>query len=294
MFDCCGKFSSAIGVPILGIFLIHFGWRWSFAATGLLSLGYFALFFLIYREPYEDPKLTPAEKAHIADTPTIPELALYPSTQPASLGYLLRQKKVIGVSIGSGAYNYVFYLLLTWLPSYLSSALGIDLLHSFLYTGVPWLFGTVTNLVFGGWLVDHLVQRGWNETRVRQAVLITGTAFGLGILGAAKAHTPATALLWISISLGGLSAASPVIWSIPSFIAPRGSVGAVSGILNLSNQISGILAPIITGYLVAATHNYTLAFGVSAAYLLVGILSYLILLGRIKPFPEPPRAAATP
>jgi ACS family D-galactonate transporter-like MFS transporter len=290
MFDCCGKFSSAIGVPVIGIFLIHFGWRWSFAATGLLSLAYFALFYVVYRDPHEDPKLSLAEKTYIADGAGAEHTR---DTDPpsASLAYLLRQRKVIGLSIGSGAYNYVFYLLLTWLPSYLSSALHIDLLHSFLYTGVPWLFATVTNLVFGGWLVDHLVQRGSNENRVRLAVLITGTAFGLGIMGAATAHTPVRALVWISMSIGGLSAASPVIWSIPSLIAPRGSVGAVSGILNLSNQISGILAPIITGYLVAATHNYTLAFGVSAAYLLVGIASYLLLLGRIEPVPPPASVA---
>ncbi len=39
--------------------------------------------------------------------------------------------------LGFGSYNYVFYLLLTWLPSYLSSALHIDLLHSFLCHGCP-------------------------------------------------------------------------------------------------------------------------------------------------------------
>ena len=53
------------------------------------------------------------------------------------------------MTLGFGAYNYVFYLLLTWLPSYLSQALHIDLLHSFLYTGVPWLFATITDLLSG-------------------------------------------------------------------------------------------------------------------------------------------------
>ena len=62
-----------------------------------------------------------------------------------SLGALLRQRKVIGLSLGFGSYNYVFYLLLTWLPSYLSGALHIDLLHSFLYTGAGGGGGTATN-----------------------------------------------------------------------------------------------------------------------------------------------------
>ena len=42
--DAAAKLSSAIGVPLIGILLLHFGWRWSFAATGFFSLIYFALF----------------------------------------------------------------------------------------------------------------------------------------------------------------------------------------------------------------------------------------------------------
>ena len=52
-------------------------------------------------------------------------------------GYLLSQKKVWGLVLGFAAYNYTFYLLLTWLPSYLSSAHHIDLFHSAMYTSVP-------------------------------------------------------------------------------------------------------------------------------------------------------------
>jgi MFS family permease len=198
---------------------------------------------------------------------------------------LLRRKKVIGLALGFGSYNYVFYLLLTWLPSYLSRSLHINLLQSFLYTGVPWLFATFTDLIVGGWLVDALIQRGWNANLVRKVVLIGGTALGLGILGAAGAHTPTQALLWISVSIGGLAAAAPVGWSIPSLIAPRGRVGTLGGILNFANQISGIAAPIATGYLVTARHSFTLAFAVAAAYLAVGIAGYLFLLGDIESIP---------
>jgi len=38
IFDAAAKFSSALGVPVLGIILLKIGWRWSFALTGLLSL----------------------------------------------------------------------------------------------------------------------------------------------------------------------------------------------------------------------------------------------------------------
>ena len=141
--------------------------------------------------------------------------------------------------------------------------------------------------------MDALIRRGYDASRVRQVVLITGTAFGLGILGAAHATTAHQALLWISVSIGGLSAAAPVGWSIPSLIATRNNVGRVGGILNFSNQLSGIAAPIITGYIFAITHSFAWAFGVAAVYLFIGIAAYIFLLGRIEPeqVPQPTKHA---
>ncbi len=279
IFDSAAKFASGIGVPLLGVLLLKVGWRWSFAATGIISFLYFLLFWKIYRDPAEDTQLSESERAYIAEPTDAP---LEEKSDPLPLPYLLGRRKVLGLALGFGSYNYVFYLLLTWLPSYLYSALHIDLLHSFLFTGVPWLFATAAALIIGGWLVDELIRRGWNANRVRKTTLIVGTACGLGILGAAHAHTPARALIWISISIGGLSAASPVGWTIPSLIVPRSSVGSVGGIINFSNQLSGIAAPIVTGYLVAAHQSFAWAFGVSAIYLLIGIAGYIFLLGKIE------------
>ena len=285
VFDSAAKFASAIGVPLIGILLIKVGWRLSFAATGLLSFAYFLLFWRVYRDPGDDPLLTSVELRHIQSTGDLlePATGSGPTNVRAPIISLLAERKVVGLALGFGSYNYVFYLLLTWLPSYLSAALHIDLLHSFLYTGVPWLFATATDLLIGGWLADSLIQRGWNAGRVRRAILIGGTACGLGILGAAEAHTAVRALIWISISIGGLSAASAIGWSIPSLIAPRDSVGSVGGIVNFSNQISGIAAPVVTGYLVTAQHSFVWAFGVAAIYLLIGIAGYVFLLGTIEP-----------
>jgi MFS transporter, ACS family, D-galactonate transporter len=286
VFDAAAKFASAAGVPLIGIFLLHFGWRWSFGATGFASLLFFALFYAFYRNPGEDRTLSQAEREFIKQGGAQPEDTLK-TKHGAPLGYLLLQRKVCGLALGFAAYNYTFYLLLTWLPSYLLIAHHVDLLHSVLYTSVPWMFATFTDLVVGGWLVDALAQRGWNPVRVRQVVLIGGTALGLGILGAATAQSATWALFWISISIGGLAAASPVGWSIPSLIAPKESVGTLGGIINFCNQLSAIAAPIVTGYVVQATNSFFWAFGVATVFLVIGIGGYVFLLGSIEPIPEP-------
>ena len=286
IFDSAAKLAPAAGVPLIGILLLHFGWRWSFAATGFISLFYFLLFYSLYRDPSQDLKLSTLEREYITSGGAQPEGAAN-ATNGAPLSYLLRNREVYGLALGFAAYNYTFYLLLTWLPSYLSSSLHINLLHSVIYTSVPWGFATICDLVVGGLLVDKLIQSGRNAVRVRQAVLIGGTVFGLGIFGAASAHTPATALFWISMSIGGLSAAAPVGWSIPSLIAPKESVGRIGGILNFSNQIAGIAAPIATGYIVSATHSFSGAFVAAAVFLMIGIGGYIFLLGNMDPIPEP-------
>lgn len=286
MFDAAAKFASAIGVPLIGILMLRFGWRWSFAATGFVSLFYFGLFYGSYRNPSEDKLLSAEERKFIGRGGAQPEDAIK-AAEGAPLTYLLRQRKVCGLALGFASYNYTFYLLLTWLPSYFESALHVNLLHSVLFTSVPWLFATLTDLLVGGWLVDTLIQRGWNPVRVRQVVLIGGTSFGLGILGAAHARTPAAALFWISMSIGGLSAASPVGWSIPSLIAPRESVGTLGGIVNFCNHLAGIAAPIATGYIVRARNSFSGAFAAATIFLLIGIAGYVFLLGRIEPIPEP-------
>ena len=200
IFDSMAKLSSAIGVPLLGVLLFHYGWRWSFAATGFISILFFVLFYAFYRNPTEDKRLSVAERQFIAKGGAQPEDRAK-AAKGAPLWYLLRQRRVYGLALGFFGYNYTFYLLLTWLPSYFLAVHHVNLLHSVAYTSLPWLFATLTDLVVGGWLVDALVQRGWNAVRVRQAVLIGGTSLVLGILGTAYADSAAGAIFWISTSI---------------------------------------------------------------------------------------------
>lgn len=276
MFDSTAKLANAIGVPLLGLLLLQIGWRWSFGLTALLSFAYLAVFALVYREPQ---RASMRDYVRSDNAPGEFELVLAP---PIPMSRLLRERKILGVAIGSGAYNYVFYLLLTWLPTYLAQTQHISLRQSFLFTGAPWLVAACCGLLIGGVLVDRLIKKGFDASSVRQTVLIAGTFCGLGIAGAAFAHSVTSALLWITLSIGGLSAASPVLWSLPTLLVPNSSSGRVGGIMNFSNQISAIAAPILTGWTVDLTKSYVWAFVIPTVYILMGIVAYMTMLRRIE------------
>jgi len=291
IFDASAKFSNVIGVPLIAFVVVRFGWRWGFGVTSAISLVYFVAFCVLYRDPGADARLSREEHAHILAGGGMPEGA--PAARPIDmLGYLLRQPKIWGLAIGFGAYGYSFYLFLNWLPDYLVQSAGMGILKSAEYAATPWAVATVTDLAVGGWLIDFLIARGADETRTRKAVLVTGMLLGLAVVGATRTRDPAWAIFWISISLGGLAAAAPVGWSLPSLIAPPGGVGAVGGIMNFAVNVMGIAAPIVTGLIVRRTHSFIGAFQAAAAILVVGIAAFIFLLGRIENMAPPPPARA--
>ena len=286
IFDAAAKFSNVIGVPLVALAVVSWGWRWGFGLTAILSFVYFVAYWFIYRDPSEDKRLGAAERDYIREGGATPEGGSEASPI-GMLGYLLRNRKVWGLTIGFAAYGYTFYLFLTWLPGYLVSEMHMSIIKSAGFAAIPWAFATVSDFVVGGWLIDHLLAKGYDDTRTRKTVLVGGMVLGLAVFGATFTTSPFWAIVWISIALSGLAAAEPVGWSIPSLIAPKGGTGTIGGVMNFANNLMGAVAPAVTGFVVGATHSFSAAFMVAGFVLLVGIFSYVVVLGRIEPVPEP-------
>jgi sugar phosphate permease len=293
IFDAAAKFSNVIGVPLVAVTVVAFGWRWGFALTAALSFLYFIAFFVLYRDPSADTRLSKAEYDYIKRGGAAPE-GKADAGAMNMLGYLLGKSKVWGLTIGFAAYGYTFYLFLTWLPGYLVEAMHMSILKSAGFAAIPWAFATLTDLFVGGWLIDHLVKRGKDESKVRKTVLIVGMLFGLAVFGATQTTDPVWAIFWISIALGGLASAAPVGWSLPSLIAPKGGAGTIGGIMNFANNLMGAAAPIVTGMIVGATASFANAFMVAGVILVIGIICFVFVLGKIEPIPDPEPVAAAP
>ena len=173
IFDAAAKFSNVIGIPLVALIVVKFGWRWGFGVTAVLSFLYFLAFTIVYRDPSKHKRLSVEERDYIREGGATPEGPAQ-GGEVAMLGYLLRNRKVWGLTIGFAAYGYSFYLFLTWLPNYLVETMHMSILKSAGYTAIPWIFATIADLVVGGWLIDHLIARGHRETPVR----MTGTRAG--------------------------------------------------------------------------------------------------------------------
>jgi len=185
-----------------------------------------------------------------------------------------------------GAYNYVFYLLLTWLPSYLSFALHLICFTPFSTPACP---GSSPPSPQSHWRLARGLPR---QARLQRDAGAQGGpcrrhSFGLGILGAAHAHSATQAPL--DQHLHRRSGAASPSAGRSALIAGRNDVGKVGGIMNFSNQISGVAAPIVTDILSrpsTPTHGIWRRSRLSR----VGIAAYIVLWAKSR-WRAPPSAA---
>ncbi len=285
LFDAAAKFSNVIGVPIIAWSVTVWGWRGGFFLTAALSLIYTVIYWVFYRDPKEHPNLSKEELEYIKEGGAQEEGLS--NEAPVGLGFLLKQRKVWGLALGFAAYGYSFYLFLSWLPGYLESQMHMSVLKSGWYTIIPWVVATITDVLIGGFLVDKLIAQGKDASKVRKTIMIVGMIMGLFVIGAGTTNNPNVAITFITIALAGLAFSAPVAWSIPSIIAPKGSVGKVGSIMNFTNNVMGIAAPIVTGYIAGGSGSFAMGFILAGVIILIGIICYLALLGRVEQIKVP-------
>ncbi|RBP65082.1 sugar phosphate permease [Brevibacterium sanguinis] len=295
VFDSGQRLSNVIGFPLVAAAVVSFGWRGAFVAMGLLSLTYVIVFFWKYRDPKESYRkglMKETELTYIREGGAQDEDA--PRPNPLSnLGYILKQRKVWGMSIGLGCAGYTQWMLLTWLPGYLQTEMGMNIMSSGIFTALPWLIAVAVEFIFPGWLLDHLMRLGKSGTFVRKAFIIAGMLIAMTVMGAAFTDNVAWALFWITLGTCGITISFCVTNSLPALIAPEGGVGATGSVMNTVNNLIGTSAPIVTGFVVDITGGFNGAFIICGILLAIGIFFYTVVLGPIVQIPtaEERRAA---
>ncbi len=82
----------------------------------------------------------------------------------------------------------------------------------------------------------------------------------------------------ISLSLTGVASASSLNFALLNDLLPRPrDVGVATAFMVLGGNSFGVIAPIVTGYVIANTGSYNMAFVIAGGLLVVGAVSILTL-----------------
>jgi MFS family permease len=289
IFDSGTRLANVLGLPLIAFTVATWGWREAFWLQAVLSLVFLGAFLWRYTGPKHKlakGSLSAEEYRYIIDGGATSE-DVRPASDWSTIAYLLRQRKVWGLSLGLAGAGYVLWMLLTWLPGYMQTSMNQSVLQSGIYAAVPALAMFVSELTIGGWWVDRVIGRGANADKVRKGVLVAGMIVALFTVGAAFSNSPIVAITWIAIGSAGIALVYVTSNSLPALIAPEGSAGSLAAIVNCVNLLAGVAAPIVTGFIVDATGHFVYAFIIGGVALVGGLASYLLLMGRIEPIPAP-------
>jgi MFS transporter, ACS family, D-galactonate transporter len=195
---------------------------------------------------------------------------------------LLKQRDVFGIFLGFFAYDYAWFVYLSWLPGYLRLERNFTTSEMAVYSAVPYVAMSVI-ILLSGVLSDWLVRQGYGEIKVRKIFIVIGLAIGCLIIPAGMVEDKITAVWLLTISLCGIGIASPNTWTLTQAVCEKKIVGTVSGIQNFGGNLGGIIAPALTGYIAHTTGSFALALGLTGVVLIVGIIAYLTLItGKMK------------
>jgi MFS family permease len=262
--DAGSKVGPALSTLAGGLLVSHFGWRALFLGMGLGGLLWVVPWVLV------------APSGGVS-APTQGQ------SRPTSMLEILRRRESWGTSLGMFSLGYVWYFLLSWLPSYLVSERGLSMQSMAVLGSLPF-FAMAATSVLGGWLSDLLIRRGASVTSVRKAFVNSGLLLCcVTLLPAAVVPSPGLCVVLLVVSCASLGLFTSNVWAITQTLAGPRAAGSWTGIQNAIGNLGGVVSPLLTGVVVARTGSYYLAFLMASAILVLGALSYLILVGQISP-----------
>lgn len=276
VFNSGAYFGPAIGSILIGALVAAAGWRMAFYVCGGIGFVWLALWLLRYRLPEHADWISAGERAHIlrernagTDVPK--------GARAIGVQGLLRAPALWGIMLTQGCGVYTQYLFLTWLPGYLQSQKSISLLASATLSSMPY-FGAVVLGIALGRVSDRLLARQAASNGRRRLMVAAMMLLGSVILLVPLASSLEVILLLITVALTGVSSAISLNFALLNdLLMSPADIGSATGMQVFGGNVFGLLAPIVTGYVISSTGNYDLAFVIAGCLLVIGVASSLFL-----------------
>ncbi|MGA2133215.1 MAG: MFS transporter [Bryobacteraceae bacterium] len=259
--DAGSKFGPALGMLVGGLLMARFGWRPFFVVLGAASL--------IWLIPWM--KWMPRGHGLTGEKLAKPPGALR----------ILAQRSAWGSFGGLFCGNYFWYFLLTWLPSYMvrerhfsSSRMTTMSALAYLAIGV--------SAALCGWLSDLWIAHGATPTRVRKTFTVGGLTLSSIILAVVMVgdRDLSMALLFLTCIFFGMWSSNH--WALIQTLAGPPAAGQWTGIQNGIGNLAGVVAPAVTGLVLARTGEFFWAFVVATGVVIAGAICYMFVIGRIE------------
>jgi len=255
------KVGPALGTLVGGVYMAHFGWRTFFLVLGLGAFPWVLCWI----------RWMPRGQGRAAESGGGP-----------GIGEILRNRSAWATFIGLFCGNYFMYFLITWLPYYLVHERHYSMKEMAVVGALPFVCSAAATTA-AGWISYRALAAGATPTLVRKACTVAGLGFAAVIVLVPLISDTRGAMVVLMLASASLGVFATSPWAIAQTIAGPRAAGRWAGMQNFIGNLSGVVAPALTGVVVERTGSFVWAFGLTAGVALTGAMVYLLLLGPVEP-----------
>jgi MFS family permease len=277
---------AAITAPVVGLLAINYGWRFAFIAIALLGFVWVVAWRIFATDhPRQNPRVSKQE-ADFIESNRVVEVLSDEDSQDTLASYLTRPC-ILSLALGMFAVNYVMYIFLSWLPSYLTDGLHLQIQQMAFVAAIPWACGFV-GYFGGGFVCDYIYQKMSVKLTARKITTIVPLAVAAAALLLVGYTTTATAAVTlIAVAVAMLTASVQSCWASIREVVPEQRLGGVSGFIHMLSNISGIVGPTVTGVAVQYFGGFSSAFVIAAALSVAAVLAMWAFVKQPGPVTRP-------
>ncbi len=265
----CGN---AVGTFGAGFLMAKFGWRPVFIAIGLVSLLWL-----------------PAWKKWMRRDGRFVAHSITPATGFAEI---FRQRSFWGTCAGNFCGNYLFYFMITWLPTYLVLERHLSMATMVRVGGMYYSVDAASALATG-LLQDFWIRKGYTPTLVRKSAMAIGFSIAAVTLVGCAVAGPHAYVPWLMAAGIGCGMTSPGNLTFCQTLAGSHAVGRWYGAQNGFANFAGVVGPALTGFVVQRTGNFLMPFVITSVLCILGGLAWVFMVGRIEQICWAPESEAS-
>ena len=282
IFGAGASLGSVVAAPFIAYVYIAFGWRTTFIAIGVLGLLWIIPWLIINKNvPSKHPWITKNELEHIQDEKET--IANEDDTAVKSWRELLQYRNTWGIVSSRFFLDPVWWMFLTWLPTFLKEHMGFDIKQVGAFSWVPYLFAAIGGLL-GGFYSSKLIKKGIEAQIARKKAITIGCITMLisliGILfflDQLKVQIPLSIFL-IGSTLFGFQFLINNLQTLPSDLFSGKNVGSVSGIGGMAAVVGTIIITLLVP--VISKTSYYSFFVLAASFVPLGWICIYVLTGK--------------
>jgi MFS transporter, ACS family, hexuronate transporter len=266
IFGAGASLGGVIAAPFIATLYLAFGWQGTFVGIALLGLVWVIPWLIINKNtPDKHPWITKEEQDHILDFNA--NKATVIETQVYSWRELLKFKNTWGIIVARFFIDPVWWLFVTWLPTFLKEQFAFDIKQVGAFAWVPFLFAALGSLL-GGYYASNSIKNGAIAIKARKSAITIGSVIMLVSLAAIVFYLPIlkqhvnVAIALISATLFGFQFIIGNIQTLPSDYYNGKNVGTVSGMGGTSAVLGTLITTLAVPVLTKT--SYTSFFGLAA------------------------------